>query len=212
MPKLAPEAQAARRDHILDAAEACFARAGFHRTSMQDICREAGVSAGALYTWFSSKEELIAGLVEREKQRFTSRLAEVAASPDLIAALRSFAEHCCCEEPREKLWLHVEIGAEATRNEALAQIVHQMDDFVRESFAALLSEAKAEGRIDPSFDIQTIVRILAVLADGLFWHRAIDPGFDPREALPVLMSVVSGLINPVPGDAQAGAPEIERVS
>ena len=37
------------RARILDAAERCFARAGFHRTTMQDICKEAKVSAGAIF-------------------------------------------------------------------------------------------------------------------------------------------------------------------
>src|SRR5690606_36698159 len=44
MAKLSPETLRERSDHILDAAERCFARAGFHRTTMQDICREAEVS------------------------------------------------------------------------------------------------------------------------------------------------------------------------
>ena len=54
MPKLKPETQLARREHILDAAERCFAKAGFHRTTMQDICKTADVSAGALYVHFDS--------------------------------------------------------------------------------------------------------------------------------------------------------------
>ena len=62
MPKLKPDTQRARREHILDAAEQCFARAGFHRTTMQDICRDAAVSPGALYVYFASKEDLIAGI------------------------------------------------------------------------------------------------------------------------------------------------------
>ena len=62
MPKLKPDTQRARREHILDAALTCFARGGFHATTMQAICREAGVSPGALYVYFDSKEALIAGL------------------------------------------------------------------------------------------------------------------------------------------------------
>ena len=68
MPKLKPEVQHARREHILDAAEQCFARAGFHRTTMHDICKEAGVSPGALYVYFDSKEALIAGISERDRR------------------------------------------------------------------------------------------------------------------------------------------------
>ena len=75
MPRLKPETQAARRAHILDAAERCFARTGFHATTMNDICREAVVSAGALYIYFASKEELIAGLCERERAKLKADLA-----------------------------------------------------------------------------------------------------------------------------------------
>ncbi len=58
MPRLKPETQAHRREQILDAAERCFARAGFHRTTMQDICKEASVSPGALYLILPPRKSL----------------------------------------------------------------------------------------------------------------------------------------------------------
>src|SRR6185503_14838904 len=59
--------QSDRRAEILDAAERCFARAGFHQASMQEICAEAGMSPGNLYRYFPSKEALIAGISERNR-------------------------------------------------------------------------------------------------------------------------------------------------
>lgn len=53
----------ARRRQILDGAAICFARNGFHATSMQDVLKEADLSAGAVYRYFSGKEELIAAIV-----------------------------------------------------------------------------------------------------------------------------------------------------
>ena len=85
MPKLKPEVQTARREHILDAAERCFARAGFHRTTMHDICKEAGVSPGALYVYFDSKEALIAGISERDRAEFAERLDGARGGPRLHA-------------------------------------------------------------------------------------------------------------------------------
>ena len=93
MPKLKPDIQRARREHILDAAEQCFARAGFHRTTMHDICREAGVSPGALYVYFDSKEALIAGIAERDRAEFAERLAALADAPDFLQALKELGEH-----------------------------------------------------------------------------------------------------------------------
>ena len=80
MPKLKPATQRARREHILDAAAACFARAGFHRTTMQDICKEALISPGALYVYFASKEDLIAGIAESDRAEFAELFAEVSAA------------------------------------------------------------------------------------------------------------------------------------
>ncbi|MDZ4791628.1 MAG: TetR/AcrR family transcriptional regulator [Hyphomicrobiales bacterium] len=197
MPKLDEQTQQARRDRILDAAERCFARNGFHRTSIQDICRDAEVSAGALYIYFASKEDLIAGLCERETQEFASRFPMLAEAPDFLAALSAFAEHCMAH-PRHKLQMHIEIGAEATRNEKVGEYVRAADRFLMSSFEELLQRVKAEGRIAPIVDCAALTRCIAVIGDGLFWHRALDPNFDQRSVLPALMAMISTLINPIP--------------
>ena len=198
MPKLKPDTQRARREHILDAAERCFARAGFHRTTMHDICKEAGVSPGALYVYFSSKEELIAGIAERDRNKLAGELAELSKSPDLLAALGQLGEHYAVEEPEHKRVLCMEIAVESTRNEAVGEIFRSVDGFVLDSFEALFARAQAEGRIAPKHDARTVAQILALLGDGMFWRRAIDPSFDGRAIMPVVMELVGALLNPVP--------------
>src|ERR687892_1283375 len=59
MPKVTEEHLAARRRQILDAALVCFSRRGFHQTSMQAIFEESGLSPGAVYRYFKSKEEIV---------------------------------------------------------------------------------------------------------------------------------------------------------
>ena len=54
----------ARRQQILDAAAACFARNGFHATSMPDIFAATGLSSGAVYRYFPSKQAIIEALAE----------------------------------------------------------------------------------------------------------------------------------------------------
>ncbi len=195
MPKLNPATQAARRTHILDAAEICFARSGFHRTSMQDICREADVSAGALYVYFASKEELIAGIAERDRKKLAGELAALAGSPDLATALAGLGEHYAVEEPQHKRLLCVEIGLESTRNETVGAIYREVDAFVRDSFEQLFARAAAEGRIRPALPPKELARIVCILGDGMFWRRAIDPTFDARSVIPAITAIVSGLLN-----------------
>lgn len=59
MPKISEAKRDARRGEIIDAALRCFDRNGYHRTSMADIIAESGLSAGAIYSYFPSKDELV---------------------------------------------------------------------------------------------------------------------------------------------------------
>ncbi|MCQ9368078.1 TetR/AcrR family transcriptional regulator [Brevibacterium sp. 50QC2O2] len=58
MPKVSQEHKDAMRARIRDAAKRCIVRSGFAGASMADIVREAGLSAGAVYVYYSGKEEL----------------------------------------------------------------------------------------------------------------------------------------------------------
>jgi AcrR family transcriptional regulator len=196
MPKLKPATQAARREHILDAAERCFAKAGFHRTTMQDICKAADVSAGALYVYFASKEALIAGIVERDRSAFAVRFAKLADAPDFLEALEAIAQHYFIEEPDYKRLMRLEIGIEATRNAKIGEIFHSVDSFCRQSFTQLFQRLAAEGRIEPELDIATLANVFMVLGDGLFWRRGIDPAFDIERVLPAVIGTVARLLDP----------------
>jgi len=198
MPKLAPRTQHARREHILDAAERCFINKGFHHATMDDICREAHVSPGALYTYFVSKEALIIGLCEREKDRFGKELAKMTEAPDFLAALRSMAEQYCCNEPIEKVRLHVEIGAEAGRNAVIGNTVREIDLGWTTSLIHILERERDQGRIKPKVPIDIIVRAMCALGDGLFLRRSLDPHFDPKSIIPAMMTMIEALLAPVP--------------
>lgn len=197
MPRLKPDIQRQRRVHILDAAERCFARSGFHRTTIQDICREASVSAGALYLYFDSKEALIAGIAERNRAEFAGRFEGLLAGSDVMGALGQMAEQYFVDEPAHKRLMCVEIGLEATRNARVGEIYCSVDTFVHDSFQALFQRLKDEGRIAPALAIPALADVFQTIGDGLFWRRATDPGFDAKAVLPAVLDVIRGLLNPV---------------
>lgn len=204
MPRLKPDIQRARREHILNAAELCFARSGFHRTTMQDICREAQVSPGALYLYFDSKEALIAGLCERDRSAFAERFSGLATAPDVIEALGALARHYFAEEPAHKRLMCIEIGLEATRNPRVGEIVQSVDAFVLNSFESLFRRLEAEGRIAPTLDAATLARVVVTIGDGLFWRRAVDRDFDMAAMLPAILGVIGNLLRPVQSSASSG--------
>ena len=206
MPKLKPEVQTARREHILDAAETCFARSGFHRTTMHDICREAGVSPGALYVYFDSKEALIAGISERDRAEFAERFDRLAAAPDFMPALRELGEQYFLEDPAKDHRMCLEIGLESTRNPRIGEIHQRIDRYILESFQTLFQKMQDEGRIAPTLDIPTVARAFMVVGDGMFWRRAVDPGFDPKAVMPAVLELMRTLLNPVSGPVPGPAP------
>lgn len=197
MPKLKPDTQRARRENILDAALHCFARGGFHATTMQHICKEAGVSPGAVYVYFASKEDLIAGLCERDRNEFAERFAQLAAAPDFIEALQRIGEHYFVDDSPDRQRFVVEMGVESTRNPRIAEIFMSVDKFCCDSFEAMFHRLKDEGRIAPRVDIPTLAKVFNVMGDGLFWRRAIEPGFNARAVLPVITELIATMLNPI---------------
>lgn len=211
MPKLKPETLAARREHILDAAERCFARSGFHRCTMADICAEAGISAGALYVHFPSKEALIAGSAERDRHNLARQFAEVAQAPDVTDALAKIAEYYVVDEPRYRRILTAEIGLEATRDDKVCGIFTSVDDFVLQSLEEVVERAKTEGRIAPELDSASLAQLLSVIGEGLMWRRAVVPDFDAQALLPAIIGIVNALLKPVPPtQSSAKRSEIEE--
>ena len=89
MPKISTARKDARRDEILAAAVRCFSRQGFQKTTIHDICAEASLSVGAIYSYFASKDAIIAALADAGR-RATARLVDddsAAAPIDRLRAL-----------------------------------------------------------------------------------------------------------------------------
>jgi AcrR family transcriptional regulator len=86
VPRVSEHYQAMRRQHILHAARACFSRLGFHATSMQDILREADTSAGALYCYFSSKDDIVAAIVDEVLDDLFTRFEEAASADQPLSS------------------------------------------------------------------------------------------------------------------------------
>lgn len=178
-----------RRDEILSAAQRLFARMGFHQTSMQQICAAAGMSPGNVYRYFPSKEAIIAGIAERDRAEVASQLADVASAPDFFATLEALAHHHFVERTADEVGLCAEIMTESRRNPAIARI---MGDFDKDVFARLkkmLEGAAERGEIARDIDFDAVVSMMMVIADGVWWRRAVEPDFEAKSVLPLFMDI-----------------------
>lgn len=199
----ARDGPAARREHILDAAEACFARNGFHRTTMQDLAREAAMSPGNFYRYFESKEALVLGLVERERERGTHLVAEMEGSGNRRGALLGIIARYFVSITREAAILRVEIWSESTRNPAIAAMTERMEAETRDWFVATLSALATAPDCDPV----ALYALLAPLMRGIVVGRAALPDYDVAAAVAQLHAVLdAGLDGRLPPPAVPDRP------
>ena len=116
-----------RPTQILDAAVACFAKRGFHQTSMHDISAEAGISVGLIYRYFHNKEAVIAAMADRHKKQIHEILERARQAPSLRESLETlFTAHCGETEPHVTAAFVVDLFAEASRNERVAELVRDV--------------------------------------------------------------------------------------
>jgi TetR/AcrR family transcriptional regulator, repressor for uid operon len=187
-----------RRDEILAAAQRCFVRSGFHGASMQDICAEAGMSPGNLYRYFPSKEALVAGIAERDRAEVAQQFASIDLSHGFFAVLEGMAHDHFAEKPNEQVLLCTEVMAEARRNPEIARISAAFDTDVKKWLRDLLRAAAARGDIPADIDFDAAVTMLMIIADGVWWRRALDPAFDPASVVPVFMDITRHMLRARP--------------
>ena len=190
--------QSDRRDEILAAAQRCFVRSGFHGASMQDICAEAGMSPGNLYRYFPSKEALIAGIAERDRAEVAQAFASADLSHGLLNVLEGMVQHYFAEHPRERVLLCTEVMAESRRNPDIARISAAFDADVRKWLIGLMQAAAERGDIPRDIDFDGVVTMLMLIADGVWWRRALDPDFKPETVVPIVMDVARHLLRSRP--------------
>jgi AcrR family transcriptional regulator len=176
MPKVTEEHVEARRRQIMSAALRCFARDGFHRTTMQDIFREADLSPGAVYSYFRSKDELIVAIVV-EMMGFAARAAALFGEPlpegrlrrpgemlaEMIALYQDFELGTVVE--RGRIFPHL-VG-EQQRNPQLNAAVRAGIEGLRAGFEQLARAAQERGELDPALDPVQFSRLPLSLMQGL---------------------------------------------
>ena len=183
-----------RRATILDAAEQCFSRAGFHQTSMSDICQAAGMSPGNLYRYFPSKEAIIAGITERHRAQIAANFDAVENAPSFYEGMAAMARVYMVERSAEEVNLDIEIMAECRRNPTIARLFYDLEDEVKARLVKLLKTAADRGEINPSTDLESAADMVSVIADGISLRRVADRSFNVERALPLVFRMVGDLL------------------
>lgn len=193
-----------RRDHILTAAERAFARHGFHGASMQHVAAEALMSAGNLYRYFRSKDEIVSGLTARDRAGIAADFQHLAQAPDLLEAFSALLRKHLCDEPVWRGQLVLEIWAEAARNPGIAAMCGDIDDDVETKLATLIGHAQSSSPALRGGEPAFAVRIMKTVIAGLIKRRATEPHFDGESeiamALGTFRAALNGTLRPYPAE------------
>jgi AcrR family transcriptional regulator len=178
-----PELAERRRRQIMDAAIACFRRRGFHQATMQEICSEASISAGALYRYFNSKAEIIGAIAEDKRGESDVAFLRAAEQQGLLEALclagRQFFQKFADGDGA----LIADIFAEAIRDDAVAIPLRQTDARSVALFVKAIKAAQARGEIDVTLDPDEAADTLFAGIEGIGLRRAFLRKTDPEAAV-----------------------------
>ena len=199
MPKVSQEHLDARRRQILDAAIECFSEKGFHRATMHDIVQRSGLSAGAIYRYFESKEELIQAIADERHARELSLISAAASGADglgenLHQLILNFFGRLEDADERRQRRIGIEIWAEALRNPAVYETVRDGIDEPRTRLAKLIREAQARGEVTPHLEPDAVARLMIAVFQGFLLQQAWDPSVEVKPYLSVLQWLLDGLV------------------
>jgi TetR/AcrR family transcriptional repressor of uid operon len=187
MPKVKPETLAARREQVLRAAETCFARQGFHQTTIQDVIRESGLSAGCIYSYFSSKEDLIQAIGEDRHTRDDVLMSIKDKEADPLESLRAIARAFVGDLQKEQglrtRRVALQLWAEALRDDVIRE---QVTSGIRKPITVivkLLRHGQRLGVIDAAINPQTIARTMVAMFQGIVLQRLWKEPFPTTEAM-----------------------------
>jgi TetR/AcrR family transcriptional regulator, transcriptional repressor of aconitase len=175
VPKLSDTEKEARRRRVLDGARRCFARHGYEGATVVRLEQEIGLSRGAIFNWFPSKQELFLALAARDNERLLTLFAEEGLEAILDALLH--------DDP-DWLAVYFEFGrllrADAELRERWKTIA---PEDARERTRRWIEDAQSAKRLRSDISAQEIGKFVGVILDGIVVQRALGFEAPPLELL-----------------------------
>jgi AcrR family transcriptional regulator len=184
MPKVTEQHREARRDQIVDAALRCFSLTGFQRASMADIIAESGLSAGAIYGHFASKQQITLAVAQRilgnRMSEFGQRLHETGELPPPSAMLRLMMTGLAGEVG--DVGILVQLWGEAVTvpdmSEMLGPIFLEVRGVMAPYLARWAAERRGMAQDAAAAWADDLILVFLGLGQGYIIQSALLPGFD----------------------------------
>src|SRR3989441_11181133 len=165
-----------RRGQILRAAMICFAKRGFHQTSMHDISAEAGISVGLIYRYFENKDAVISAMADRHKKEIHEVLERAQQAPTLLESLEIlFTAHCCEDAPQVVSAFVVDLYAEASRNPRVADLVRDVLQTAMNGVTDLIARSPETQNATHGLSPTELAELIFAVARGMLMFDVLRP-------------------------------------
>jgi AcrR family transcriptional regulator len=197
VPKVSDAHLAARREQIIEAAMARFAEGGFHSTGMVEVITATGLSAGAVYRYFPSKEALIRAIVEERvltaaAAAFERILDEGVDDPvEAVSAALGTVDAISAREGVDLTRVAVQAWAEALRNPDILEVAQGAYARMRFYLAAVARRGQEHGRLAADADPDELAKTMLSLAMGYLIQRLIMNDVDRDSYVAALRALTS---------------------
>lgn len=165
------------RERILTAAEECFAQYGYDATGVAEICKRAGVSKGAFFHHFPTKQAVFMELLNRWLARLEQQLEEMhlgaSSVPEALLKMVEAARHVF-GVARGKFPIFLEFLNQAIRNPRVWQATITPYRRYQAFFTRMVERGIAEGSLRP-VDPEVAANAILSLAIGLVLQATVDP-------------------------------------
>lgn len=195
MPKVSPEYLAGRRAQLIETARELFSRKGLSDTSMSDLVAASGMSIGAIYRYFTSKDELVAAVVEGRDGTVEGDLPEAETPGEILARLLSYVS---APDGVEHARLSAQIWGSAAVQPALAEISRTRHTALRDHLAARIRATSQPGDQSPT----ELADVL--LAALIGYANLVATGFDVAPA--TFRQTLRRLLDPPAASSQPAEP------
>ncbi|MBF6263402.1 TetR/AcrR family transcriptional regulator [Nocardia farcinica] len=177
MPRVSEEHLERRRQQILDAAQRCFARKGFFETSMQDVFAESGLSAGAVYRYFKSKNDLVAALAGQTSVQLRAVIT-AAVRAERLPTPAELVHTVALEVMRRSgpdgmVRLAPQAWALALVNEEAAVAVRGAMGGIRDLWFEYAARMRDAGLLTPDADVDAVAKTLITVLPGFILEHLI---------------------------------------
>ncbi len=188
------ELNKSRRAAIIAAASASFVQRGFHSTSMKDICAVAAMSPGTIYHYFRSKADIIAGIVDDERQWRNDLLAPLAHTDDFLTSFSAILDEIVVRVSDSDLALQAEVIAEVLRQPDLQERVRANDLETWETVAMAIRSAQASRQLNPDLNPDHAARLVVNMVDGLMSQATLHGLDQINDQLPSMKSALARML------------------